>query len=59
MSNRRLFLAGATGAVGHALLDLATKRKVDVLAHVRRRAPRSWAIDRWRPSSCRTRSWSR
>jgi uncharacterized protein YbjT (DUF2867 family) len=35
MSKRRVFVAGATGAVGHALLDLATKRKVDVLAHVR------------------------
>lgn len=35
MSKRRVFVAGATGAVGHSLLELATKRQVDVLAHVR------------------------
>lgn len=35
MSQRRLFVAGATGAVGHVVLELATKQKVDVLAHAR------------------------
>ena len=35
MSPRRLFVAGATGAVGHVLLELATKQHVDVLAHAR------------------------
>ena len=33
MSTRRLFVAGATGAVGQVLLELGTK--VDVLAHAR------------------------
>ena len=33
MSKRRLFVAGATGAVGQVLLDLG--KKVDVLAHAR------------------------
>lgn len=38
---RRVFVAGATGAVGNALLELATVRKVDVLAHARpKSAPR-------------------
>ena len=35
MSKRRLFVAGATGAVGQTLLDLSTRLKVDVLAHAR------------------------
>lgn len=35
MSKRRLFVAGATGAVGQVLLELATRRQVDVLAHAR------------------------
>ena len=35
MSQRRLFVAGATGAVGQVLLELASKRQVDVLAHAR------------------------
>ena len=35
MSQRRLFVAGATGAVGQVLLELATARQVDVLAHAR------------------------
>ena len=35
MSPRRLFVAGATGAVGQVLLQLADAQKVDVLAHVR------------------------
>ncbi len=35
MSRRRLFVAGATGAVGQALLPLAVRRQVDVLAHAR------------------------
>lgn len=35
MSKRRLFVAGATGAVGQSLLELATRLKVDVLAHAR------------------------
>ena len=35
MSKRRLFVAGATGAVGQALMELALKRQVDVLAHAR------------------------
>lgn len=35
MSKRHVFVAGATGAVGQALLELATKRQVDVLAHAR------------------------
>lgn len=35
MSKRRLFVAGATGAVGQVLLELAAKRQVDVLAHAR------------------------
>ena len=35
MSQRRLFVAGATGAVGQTLLDLSTRLKVDVLAHAR------------------------
>ena len=35
MSKRHVFVAGATGAVGQSLLELATKRQVDVLAHAR------------------------
>ncbi len=35
MSTRRLFVAGATGAVGQTLLPLATRLRVDVLAHAR------------------------
>lgn len=35
MSERRLFVAGATGAVGQVLLEQATKQHVDVLAHAR------------------------
>ena len=35
MSKRRIFVAGATGAVGQSLLELATRRQVDVLAHAR------------------------
>lgn len=35
MSKRRVFVAGATGAVGQSLLELATKLQVDVLAHAR------------------------
>ncbi len=38
MSKRRVFVAGATGAVGQSLLELATKRQVDVLAHARPRS---------------------
>lgn len=38
MSERRLFVAGATGAVGLALLSLADGRKVDLVAHVRPRS---------------------
>ncbi len=33
--NRALFIAGATGAVGQALLPLAIRRQVDFLAHAR------------------------
>lgn len=35
MSRRRLFVAGATGAVGQSLLPLAVRRQIDVLAHAR------------------------
>lgn len=35
MSRRRLFVAGATGAVGQSLLSLAVRRQIDVLAHAR------------------------
>lgn len=35
MSERRLFVAGATGAVGQVLLGLADTRKVDLVAHAR------------------------
>ncbi|MFZ5438587.1 MAG: SDR family oxidoreductase [Myxococcota bacterium] len=35
MTTRRLFVAGATGAVGQALLPLADARKLEVVAHVR------------------------
>ncbi len=35
MSTRRLFVAGATGAVGQVLVPLAVRRGVDVVAHVR------------------------
>lgn len=35
MSRRRLFVAGATGAVGQAFLPLAVRRQVDVLAQAR------------------------
>lgn len=35
MSRRRLFVAGATGAVGQTLLPLAVRRQIDVLAHAR------------------------
>ena len=35
MSQRRLFVAGATGATGQVLLELASRRQVDVLAHAR------------------------
>jgi uncharacterized protein YbjT (DUF2867 family) len=35
MSKRRVFVAGATGAVGQSLLELATKRHVELLAHAR------------------------
>lgn len=35
MSKRRLFVAGATGAVGRTLLSLASEKNVDVLPHVR------------------------
>lgn len=35
LSTRRLFVAGATGAVGHVLVPLAVKRGVDVVAHAR------------------------
>jgi uncharacterized protein YbjT (DUF2867 family) len=35
MSERRLFVAGATGAVGMALLPLADGRQVDLVAQVR------------------------
>ena len=38
MSKRRVFVAGATGAVGQSLLELATKLEVDVLAHARPRS---------------------
>ena len=38
MSKRRLFVAGATGAVGQTVLDLASRLKVDVLAHARPRS---------------------
>lgn len=38
MPKRRLFVAGATGAVGQTLLPLAALRKVDVLAHARPRS---------------------
>lgn len=35
MSKRRVFVAGATGAVGQKLLELADQHAVDVLAHAR------------------------
>lgn len=35
MSKRRIFVAGATGAVGQVLLQLASKRQADVVAHAR------------------------
>lgn len=35
MSARRLFVAGATGAIGQALLPLADARQVSVIAHAR------------------------
>jgi uncharacterized protein YbjT (DUF2867 family) len=35
MASRRLFIAGATGAVGRALLSLAAERQIDIVPHVR------------------------
>ena len=35
MSKRRIFVAGATGAVGQVLLQLAPKQQADVVAHAR------------------------
>lgn len=35
MQTRRLFIAGATGAVGHTLLPLAKERGVEIVPHVR------------------------